>query len=407
MLTVDEALQRILETVSPFTPQPLQLADALGLVLAEEIVSETDSPPFDKSLMDGYAVRAADVTAQRKPLTVVEEITAGRVPTHEITTGEAARIMTGAPIPPGADTVIRSEDTKFDESSYRVTVRLDSAAVGGNLMKRGTTMRRGETVLPGGRVLRPQELGALAEMGQAEVVTRRRPRAAILATGDELVPVGETPGPGQIRNSNETLLTAQVQRSESVAVPLGIARDDREHLRRKIHDGLQNDVLLLSGGVSAGKLDLVPAELEAAGVRQVFHKVKVKPGKPVWFGLRNAAAGSSSGPCYVFGLPGNPVSSMVCFEIFARTALRRLMGHPEPLPKPVSATLQHKFSFRGDRQTYHPCQLEWTNSGPTAKIGTWHGSADLRSTVETNGLAVFTPGETDVAAGDQVNVIPW
>jgi molybdopterin molybdotransferase len=270
------------------------------------------------------------------------------------------------------------------------------------MMPRGTSMRRGDTVLSAGRELRPQELGALAEMGVAAVPVRRRPRVAILATGDELVPPDKQPGPGQIRNSNETMLIAQVRRAGGEPVPLGIARDNRPDLAAKIRDGLQCDVLLLSGGVSAGKLDLVPSELNAAGVKEIFHKVNVKPGKPLWFGMCE-----TMNPCCVFGLPGNPVSSMVCFELFARPAIRRLMGIETPRPEPVFAQLSHPFTFRGDRHTYHPCQLEWTQNGLFARIGTWHGSADLRSTVDTQGLAVFAPGETEFQTGDRIAVIPW
>jgi molybdopterin molybdotransferase len=270
------------------------------------------------------------------------------------------------------------------------------------MMPRGKSMRRGDTVLSAGRELRAQELGALAEMGVAAVPVRRRPRVAILATGDELVCVAEKPGPGQIRNSNETMLIAQVRRAGGEPVPLGIARDNRPDLAAKIREGLQCDVLLLSGGVSAGKLDLVPSELDAAGVKEVFHKVNVKPGKPLWFGLCE-----TMNRCCVFGLPGNPVSSMVCFELFARPAIRRLMGIENPRPEPVFAQLLHPFTFRGDRHTYHPCQLEWTQNGLFARIGTWHGSADLRSTVDTQGLAVFQPEETVFQTGDRIAVIPW
>jgi len=401
MLTVDEALDLILKTVAPLAPQMVPTADALGLAIAEDVVSDTDSPPFDKALMDGYAVRSADVVGETV-LTVVEEITAGRVPTRDVQPGEAARIMTGAPLPAGADAVVKIEDTRFDEAAGSVTIQIESIFPGANMMSRGTSMRRGDTVLSVGRELRAQELGALAEMGVATVPVRPRPRVAILATGDELVPVDQQPGPGQIRNSNETMLVAQVIRAGGEPVPLGIARDNRPDLAAKIRDGLRRDVLLLSGGVSAGKLDLVPSELDAAGVRQVFHKVNVKPGKPLWFG-----SCETMNRCFVFGLPGNPVSSMVCFELFARPAIQRLMGFENPRPKAVSAQLSHEFAFRGERATYHPCQLEWTQTGLFARIGAWHGSADLRSTVDTQGLAVFQPGETEFHAGDWIAVIPW
>jgi molybdopterin molybdotransferase len=190
----------------------------------------------------------------------------------------------------------------------------------------------------------------------------------VVATGDELVPIDQTPQEGQIRNSNETMLLAQCRRAGTEAVPLGIARDDRAHLREKIEAGLEHDILLLSGGVSAGKLDLVPPELESTGVRKVFHKVHLKPGKPIWFGVfpRSGpdSAETTKRGCYVFALPGNPVSSMVCFELFARTAIRRLMGLEPADPQPVRARLAEEFVARGNRPTYHPAQLEENESGP-------------------------------------------
>lgn len=407
MLSVEDALLQILQTVVPFEATAIPLGDALGLSLAGDIVSDTDSPPFDKALMDGYAVRSAEfANGNTATLRVIEEITAGNVPTKSIGPGEASRIMTGAPMPVGADAVVKIEETQFDEANRTVAIETAGVSPGTNMMPRGTTMRAGETVLSAGRLLRPQEIGALAEMGVANVAARRKPTVAILATGNELVPVDQKPGPGQIRNSNEAMIVAQVQRAGGMAAPLGIARDNRPDLSAKIAAGLQNDVLLLSGGVSAGKLDLVPSELEAAGVQAVFHKVHIKPGKPIWFGVRSATADSRN-PCYVFGLPGNPVSSMVCFEIFVRTALRQLMGQAEPRPQTVAARILHDHTFRGDRPTYFPCQLEWTESGPAATIGTWHGSADLRSTCDSNALAVFEPGDKQFTAGDRVDVLPW
>ncbi|MFQ5731404.1 MAG: gephyrin-like molybdotransferase Glp [Planctomycetaceae bacterium] len=406
MLSVDDALAEIVTAVTPFEPQSIALADALGLFLAEDVVSDTDSPPFDKALMDGYAVRAADIDGNAR-LIVTGEVTAGRVPTRDVGPGEAIRIMTGAPMPGGADAVVRVEDTEFDAAASSVVIRVAAISPGDDMMPRAASMRAGERVLATGRQLGPQQHGALAELGRARVSVRRRPRIAILATGDELVPVGEVPGPGQIRNSNETMLAAQAQRAGADVIRLGIARDKRPDLRAKIQSGLEYDVLLLSGGVSAGTLDLVPSELEGAGVRQVFHRVKVKPGKPVWFGMRPAVVEGGGGPCCVFGLPGNPVSSMVCFELFARTAIRRLMGDPDPLPRPVAARLAADFSFRGDRPTYHPAEVTHGESGPVVRPVNWQGSADLRSTVETNGLALFPPGDRNLNAGERVDVLWW
>jgi molybdopterin molybdotransferase len=265
-------------------------------------------------------------------------------------------------------------------------------------------------VLPAGRVLRAQEIGALAESGRATVEVYRRPRVAVLATGDELVPASAQPGPGQIRNSNEPMLCAQIRQAGGEPVPLGIARDERQHLRERIEQGLACDLLLLSGGVSAGKLDLVPSELAAAGVRQVFHQIRMKPGKPLWFGVfdRPTKTGTTGADrCYVFGLPGNPVSSMVCCELFARAALRRLMGIEPAVAVPLQARLTEEHSMRGNRPTYHPARLEWQPTGPAVHAVDWIGSSDLRATVDANALVYFPPGDRVFRAGEMVDVYPW
>ncbi|MBW3543617.1 MAG: molybdopterin molybdotransferase MoeA [Planctomycetes bacterium] len=411
MLSVDEALAAILEHVRRLPRADTSLNEALDLVLAEAVASEVDSPPFDKALMDGYAVRSGDIAADGKAeLRVVEELTAGRTPTRPVGRGEAVRIMTGAPLPDGADAVVRVEDTRFDEARGVVLVSTAGATPETNVLRRAAAMKAGDIVLPAGRRLRPQDIGTLAEMGRARVRVFPRPRVAVLATGDELVPVGESPGPGQIRNSNEPMLVAQIRRAGCEAVPLGIARDERTHLRERIEVGLECDVLLLSGGVSAGKLDLVPSELERAGVRPVFHKVHMKPGKPLWFGMRADASdadASGSSQTVVFGLPGNPVSSLVCFELFARTALRRMAGDEPAAPTIVRARLAEDHLVRGDRPTYHPCELHWEASGPVIRPVRWLGSADLRATVDANAMVVLPPGEHHYRAGDVLDAIAW
>ena len=400
MLSVDEALALIVERARSLEPTTVPLAEALGLVLAEDVISDLDSPPFDKALMDGYAVRADDVADGTKPLDVVEELSAGRVANQSVESGQAIRIMTGAPLPCGADAVVPFEQTDHGADSGSVRVRSGGLQAGANVMRRATSMAAGDRVLESGRFLRPQELGALAELGRPSLQARPRAEVAVLATGDELVRIEETPGPGRIRNSNETMLVAQVCRAGAVPRPLGIARDQPRDLRERITTGLQCDILLLSGGVSAGKRDIVPAQLAAAGIEQVFHKVNLKPGKPVWFGRHPA------GPL-VFGLPGNPVSSMVCFELFVRTAIRCLMGMQSALPRTVAARLTREHIARGDRPTYHPSRLESAESGPAVTPVLWQGSADLRATIEANAMALFPAGQGTYAAGGMIDVIAW
>ncbi|MFN0050953.1 MAG: gephyrin-like molybdotransferase Glp [Planctomycetales bacterium] len=412
MLTVSQAQSVIVQEVQALAPASVSLPDALGLVLAENVAADLDSPPFDKALMDGYAVRAADLPNGRGTLRVIEEVFAGQVPQHAVQQGQGIRIMTGAPLPSGADAVVQIEQTRLKSQGGFEEVEIETAPVqvGRSILPRGASRRAGDAVLPAGRILRPQELGCLAEMGRSHILAIGRPRVAVLATGDELVPLSEQPGPGQIRNSNEAMLVAQLQQAGATPVPLGIARDDSASLRERIARGLQCDMLLLSGGVSAGKLDLVPSVLAEMGVRQVFHKVQIKPGQPLWFGVYVRSEGGESlggSCCYIFGLPGNPVSSMVCCELFARTALRRLMGMTPAEPSPVPARLLGEHFNRGNRPTYHPARWEWTREGPQVSTVPWVGSADLSATVAANGMVAFTQPDTLYASGTSVDVYPW
>lgn len=422
MLTVADAIAAILAETGPSAPITLPLEQVLGMVLAEDVVSDLDSPPFDKSLMDGYAVRSADVEHGTARLRVIEQVLAGRTPQRTVGPGEAIQIMTGAMLPEGADAVIQVEQTRPapDAPAGDGSIMIETTPVkpGRSILRRGSSVQVGQRLLAAGRILRPQELGLLAELGRSQVAVFPRPRVAVLATGDELVEVGTQPGPGQIRNSNETMLVAQLRHAGAVPVPLGIARDERPHLRERILKGLECDLLLLSGGVSAGEADLVPSELAAAGVRQVFHKVRVKPGQPIWFGMAGgtggpvgrerskAASPSATHVCHVFGLPGNPVSSMVCFELFARTAIRRLMGLEPAEPQPVRARLAEACQ-PGDRPTYHPARFELTADGPEVRIVKWIGSADLAATVEANAMLLIPPGQQVIPAGDIMDVFLW
>lgn len=416
MISIAEALAEIVHVVSPIGLESVPLLEALGRVLAEDVTSGLDSPPFDKALMDGFAVRGEDVTEAGTTLRVRESVMAGQVPTLEVGPGQATRIMTGAPMPAGADTVVPIERTTPSADSVQIDVAFTA---GKNILYRGESMQTGERVFAAGHVLRPQDLGVLAELGMASVPVCRRPRVAILATGDELVPPDETPGPGQIRNSNEALLLGLAAAAGGEPVPLGIARDVKDELRAKIDAGLRCDLLLLSGGVSAGDLDLVPQVLQEAGVREVFHKVNVKPGKPVYMGcgigdVENGKRGQLNhhvshltSHIPVFGLPGNPVSALVCFELFVRTAIRRMLGLEPAEPRPRPAIITQPCENRGDRPTYRLAKIETLDDGRlTVTPVRWAGSGDLRATVEANGVAVVEPNRS-YAAGDTIDVLLW
>lgn len=415
--SIEAALAAVLRHAAPLPAVELPLEQCQGLVLAADALSDRDSPPFDKSLMDGFAVRYADLRDAPVRLQVIEEVTAGQVPQKAVGSGQATRIMTGAPLPAGADTVVPVEQTQFDSETGAVDIGTTPGAVGDAVLKQGSSMRAGSPVGRAGALIRPQEIAALAEFGHSRVSVRPRPRVAVLATGDELVPADVEPGPGQIRNTNEPMLVAQIRQAGGEPVPLGIARDNRPDLAEKIARGLQCDVLLLSGGVSAGVLDLVPSELEAAGVREVFHRIPLRPGRPLWFGIQAASTSDETGGpdrrpddsrtrC-VFGLPGNPVSSMVCFELFARPVVRAMLGDPRPGPVRRMARLTTSHAARGGRTTCHPSRLAVGSAGWEVTPLPWIGSADLQATTAANSLAVFPAGSKDWQPGETVEVICW
>jgi molybdopterin molybdotransferase len=397
LLQVAEAQAIVQQHVRPLPPEPMALTSAaLGHVLASDVLSDLDMPPYHKSMMDGYAVRCADLPTGKGTLQIIEEITAGQVPRRSLEAGQVSRIMTGAPIPPGCDAVVIVERTRLGENGC-VEIEDRPPKPGQNILPRGAEMQRGDKILPAGTVLRPQEFGVLATVGRTTVLTHPSPRVAILSTGDELVEPGEKPEGGQIRNSNGAMLVALVSRAGGTPRYLGIARDDRACLRPMVCDGLKSHVLLLSGGVSAGKLDLVPGVLHDAGVVGHFHKVEMKPGKPVFFGTSSRSGGG--GPTLVFGLPGNPVSVLACFELFVRPALRRLRGHVDPGPHFVSAILGEDFAYRTDRPTYHPAHLESTATGWKVRPVPWIGSADLRALTQANSLVLLPSGDHRHQAG--------
>lgn len=403
MISIDEARARILARTWQNTPVSLPAVESVGLVLAEPAASDIDSPPHDKALVDGYAVLSADVQRRGVELEVIELIVAGQVPTRAIRPGTAAHIMTGAPVPAGADAVVMVEQTRRLEETIPGRVRIEAADVqrGRHIMRRGASVRCGATVLEPGRVLRPSDVGLLCEVGCVEVSVRQPPRVAVLATGNELVPPQRRPAAGEIRDSNGPMLCALARSEHAQVVDLGIARDEIPALSCSIEQGFAHDVLLLSGGVSVGVLDLVPGLLVQLGVEQVFHQVHLKPGKPLWFGLR-AADGRQT---LVFGLPGNPVGSLVCFELFVAPVLRQMLGRDDVLPEPDLARLTQDHYHRSDRPTYFPARAART-AGDTLTVTpvTWEGSADQRAVSEANCLAFFPPGDRTFAAGECVAI---
>jgi molybdopterin molybdotransferase len=397
MLSVADAQALVLEQARPLPPQQLSLTPAaLGLVLTEDVASDLDMPPYDKALMDGYAIRAAELGEGKGTFAVIEEITAGQTPRLSLGPGQASRIMTGAPVPAGADAVIMIERTQLLEGN-KVRIEDKPPKPGQNVLAKGREMRQGETVLSRGAVIEPQTLGLLAAVGRTSALLQPSPDVAVISTGDEVVEASERPGPSQIRNGNGPMLLAQVSRAGGVSRFLGIARDRMDSLGPLVAEGLRSSLLVLSGGVSAGKLDLVPGVLTELGVKTHFHKVEMKPGKPVLFGTREATL--------VFGLPGNPVSALVCFELFVRPAIRRLRGLADPGPRMDPAVLAEDFAYATDRPTYYPVRLERSASVTRFVPLPWFGSADLRGLLNAEAFALFPSGAHQHRAGQQFPVL--
>jgi molybdopterin molybdotransferase len=414
LISVEEALAEILSHVRPLEVKRVAGLEALGLVLAQEIVSDINIPPFDNSAMDGYAVRAADIALATPEtpvrLRVIGSVAAGYVAGAEAQPGTAIRIMTGAPLPAGADTVVPVEETSdFDRSkaarlespSEEVWVR-QAALPRDHIRPAGEDVRLGERVLEPGRVIRPQEVGVLASLGHETVLVHRRPRVAILATGDELLEIHESLAPGKIRNSNEYTNAALVMRTGGIPIRLGIARDTVADLTAKVRAGLEQgaDLFLTSGGVSVGDYDVVKDVLGAEGEMQ-FWQVNMKPGKPLAFGLLPGQVPGTVVP--LIGLPGNPVSAMVSFEQFARPAILKMLGHTD-LDKPtVRAILDDPLANSG-RRGFMRVVVSRRADGYHACTTGEQGSGVLTSMSKANGLAIVPEGTYLQEAGSEVTV---
>ncbi len=412
MLAVDEALRAVLGWARPLPPRRVSLRDALGCVCARDVAADRDAPPFDKSVVDGYALRSADGTGFGS-LQVAMEIMAGQVPARGLEPGEAALIMTGAPLPEGADAVVMIERARRVGNS--VWIEPQPLTAGMNRMERGREYRAGDIVCRAGERLVPAHLGVLASVGCAFPEVIPPPRLAVVPTGDELVEPDQAPGAGQIRNSNGVMLAALADERGLHATLAPIARDERTSLEEALQCAIKNhDVVVITGGVSMGALDLVPAALAARGVERIFHKVRVKPGKPLWFGVGSpqASALESFGNVepvrpLIFGLPGNPVSGLVNWLLFVAPAVEVLAGRATAegvLAKtPVTLKLTDPLAHRGDRPTYHPATRVGVDA---ARPLTWSGSADLWTVARADGFLAFPAGDCVHQPGEVVPFVP-
>jgi molybdopterin molybdotransferase len=397
MISVDEALHAILESISPLRLEKVSFMETLGRVLGEDIISGRNIPPGDNSAMDGYALRAADTlfASRENPLTlrVIEDIPAGRMPKKKVKAGEASRIMTGALVPEGADAVLRVEDTESAEKKVSIFASVEA---GMDIRLAGEDVKKGERVLSRGDIIRPAEIGMLASLSRSSIYVFQKPVAAILATGDELVDVDEPVPPGKIVNSNSYALAAQVMECGGIPMQLGIAKDSREDLAAKFQAALRADVIISSGGVSVGDYDLVKDVMKELGSKMQFWKVAMRPGRPLVYG--------TIGGKPLFGLPGNPVSSMVSFEQFVRPALLKMMGRRNLFRKSVQAILMENLSKPGGLRSFLRARVVFENGQYRVTTTGEQGSGILKSMVRANGLIILPENITVAKKNDAVTV---
>ncbi len=374
--------------VREVTFETVELSEAVGRVLAREVRTDMDFPPFDKSAMDGYACRRADLDGA---LEVLEVIAAGALPTREVMPGQCSKIMTGAMLPPGADAVFKVEDSELLPDGR---VRFVGTEPPDNVARKGVDLEAGDAVLPCGTLLEAKHVSVLASVGCANPVVACRPRVGIIATGNELVEPTATPGPGQIRNSNSWQLAAQVKRAGGIPRYYGIARDRLEEISDALRQALaETDVVLLSGGVSMGDFDLVPEIMTGNGVEILFDRVAIKPGKPTTFGV--------AGDRVVFGMPGNPVSTFVIFEVFVRPFLLAWMGGGTGCNDPVLPLERELVRRKADRMEWLPVSV--SEAGGLVPVR-YHGSAHFLAISRADGLIPVPAGVFRLEQGSRLPV---
>ena len=398
MISADQALQIVLENVAPLGVERIPIVEAASRVLAEDISSPRDIPGFDNSAMDGYAVRAADLAraseASPVKLTVIETVGAGKMPTRRISAGEAVRTMTGAPIAEGADAIVPVEWTR---GGGTVVEFLAAPEKGASIRPRGEDLRLGEPVISAGKTLKPADLGMLASVNRAMVEVIRRPRVAIVATGDELVDVDERAAAAQVVNSSSYSLAGAIREAGAEAVILKIARDDAREIRNRLAEAMTFDVVLSTGGVSVGQFDHVTGALDELGMRQRFHGVAQKPGRPLKFG--------TVGYRPIFGLPGNPVSTLVCFYLYARPAILKMSGMRRVgLPR-IEARCAVDIKLAKDLTEFVRVRLERGADGWLATPTGSQQSGILSSLSRADGLLVGPSSETLLKAGVKATVM--
>jgi molybdopterin molybdotransferase len=399
MISVEEALERILAEIAPLNDTQVPLPESLGLILAEDAIAQEDIPPFANSAMDGFALLSQDSqprNGQPPRLLITGEVAAGYVADHAVEPGSTMRIMTGAPVPTGADAVIQVELTRSEGPESPWIEILQAVAPGNNIRPAGEDMRRGQKILSRGTELGPWEIGVLATLGRANVPVIRRPRVAILGTGDEVIDIDEPLRPGKIRNSNSYLLEAAVRRAGGESKRLGVARDTVESLREKFTEAVRSDLIITSGGVSVGDFDLVKNIMTEQGEIH-FWRINMRPGKPVAFG--------HIGSVPLLGLPGNPVSAAVTFELFGRPVIRKMSGQTRLVRPQVDVLVEDGVSDRAMRRHYVRAHVEWRDGRYVARTTGNQGSHIMTSLLNANALVIVAEGGVEVHPGDTAKAI--
>src|SRR6267378_7435243 len=398
MIPITEAIEIVLQQTSPLEVESVALSDSLDRVLAEDIVADCDLPPFDRAQMDGYAVRAGDVATTPVRLRIVGESAAGSGWHHEMKTGEAVRIMTGAPVPNGADAVQQVELTREPDGAGFIEI-LEQVDVGRSIVRRASEIKAGETVLRAGEDINAAMIATLASFGYAELKVGRRPHVANMATGSELVDIDQKPGKDQIRDSNNYTLAAYAKLAGATVERLPLAGDDTEGLKKQIAEAAaRSDVLITSGGVSMGVYDFTKAALKELGAEIFFERVALRPGKPTVF--------ARLGNTLVFGLPGNPVSVAVTFSLFVRAALRKMQGAKQPGLIEETAVLARAVKGSGERESYLPAILRTDEQGTLlAEPLKWGGSSDFVAFARATALIDLPAGVKMIEAGDRVTIV--
>jgi molybdopterin molybdotransferase len=405
MLSYEAARAKVIEvvnarsSVSSVVTETIQFVDnpaqALGRILAEAVIADRNYPPFDRSTRDGFAVRAADVANPGARLRLIGESRAGHPFDGQMAAGSCVQIMTGAPLPHGANAVVMQEDANIEGDAI---VFAHGVRVGQHYVLEGQETRVGESVVRGGKRLGYAELAMAAQVGRSSLLVAKKPRVAILSTGDEVISVGQAPQRFQIRNSNSISLAAQVALAGGEPVVLGNAPDDVSELRVRIEQALKADIVILTGGVSVGKYDHVEQVLKEIGIEFFFDAIAIRPGRPAVFGMCNAKP--------VFGLPGNPVSTMVTFELLVLPAIELLGGHPPGSLHLLKAKLAHPVDEKPPLAHFLPARVNWPGGEATVEVLHWEGSGDIGSVVRGNCFLVVHESKLKLEAGELADILP-